>query len=284
MAQSPPSNTDQDNGPTNSERDAAAVAEGGAAPVLETGDAVDAEAGVESDGGADAGVDGGVVWRHRRRRRLRLAYQALSIVTVLFFLPVSFVRVSSDAYVRSIATVPAEPVGIVFGAEVFGDTPSAYLASRLDVSIALWKAHKIKVFLVSGDNSSPSYNEPKAMRDYLVAHGVPSALIVLDYAGFDSWETCDRAKRVFGVDHAIVISQSFHVPRAVFLCRAAGIETYGVGDGDTGWTLGHEEYLRDEAREVLAGASATYQAVFQPNPTFLGPRDAGIADALRAAG
>lgn len=206
------------------------------------------------------------------------------MLTVLVFLPVSVVRLSADAYVRSIATVPAEPVGIVFGAEVFGDTPSAYLASRLDVAIGLWRAHKIKVFLVSGDNSSPSYNEPKAMRDYLVAHGVPVSLIVLDYAGFDSWETCDRAKRVFGVDRAIVVSQSFHVPRAVFLCRAAGIEAYGVGDGDTGWALGHYEYLHDEAREVLAGASAVYQAAFHPNPTFLGPQDAGIAVALRAAG
>lgn len=220
----------------------------------------------------------------RRRRRLRRAYQALSILTVLFFLPVSFVRLSADTYVRSISTVPAEPVGIVFGAEVVGDTPSAYLASRLDVSLALWRAHKIKVFLVSGDNSSPDYNEPKAMRDYLVAHGVPADLIVLDYAGFDSWETCDRAKRVFGVDHAVVVSQSFHVPRAVFLCRAAGIDAYGVGDGDAGWRLGHSEYLHDQAREVLAGMSSLYQAVFRPNPTFLGAREPGIANALRAAG
>lgn len=222
--------------------------------------------------------------RHRRRRWLRRGYQAISILTVLCFLPVSFVRLSADAYVRSVSTVPAEPVGIVFGASVVGDSPSAYLASRLDVSIALWKARKIKVFLVSGDNSSPDYNEPKAMRDYLVAHGVPADLIVLDYAGFDSWETCDRAKNVFGVNQAIVVSQSFHVPRAVYLCRAAGIEAYGVGDGDAGWALGHEEYLRDESREVLAGISAMYQATVRPKPTFLGAHETGIADALRAAG
>ncbi len=219
-----------------------------------------------------------------RRRRLRRAYQLICVATVLFFLPVSFVRLSGDQYVRSVSTVPAEPVGIVFGAAVSGDTPSPYLASRLDVSLALWRAHKIKVFLVSGDNSAPTYNEPKAMRDYLEARGVPSRLIVLDYAGFDSWETCDRAKRVFGVTRAIVVSQSFHVPRAVYLCRAAGIEAYGVGDGTAGWRLGHDEYLNDEAREILAGASAMYQGVFTPNPTFLGPHDSGVADALRTAG
>ena len=223
------------------------------------------------------------VWQ-RRRRWLRRAYQALSLATVLIFLPVSVVRISGDSYVRSVSDVPAEPVAIVFGAAVNGQTPSPYLASRLDVAVALWKARKIKVFLLSGDNSEPYYNEPLAMRDYLEAHGVPAKLLVLDYAGFDSWETCDRAKRVFGVDHAIAVSQSFHVPRAVFLCRAAGIETYGVGDGDAGWTLSRQEYLHDESREVLAGVSAVYQATFTPTPTFLGRAETGIADALRAAG
>ena len=177
--------------------------------------------------------------------------------------------------------LPGEPVD---GAAVVGDAPSPYLASRLDVALALWRARKIKVFLLSGDNSRPDYNEPRAMGDYLEAHGVPSRLIVLDYAGFDSWETCDRAKRVFGVSHAIVVSQSFHVPRAVYLCRAAGIEAYGVGDGAAGWRLGHDEYVNDEAREILAGVSATYQGLFTPYPTFLGPRENGIAQALRAAG
>lgn len=245
-----------------------------------------ANAGAEQSQRAqpDAGDEQAPAHASVRRRRLRRAYQLICVATVLFFLPVSFVRLSGDQYVRSVSTVPAEPVGIVFGAAVSGDTPSPYLASRLDVSLALWRAHKIKVFLVSGDNSTPTYNEPKAMRDYLEAHGVPSRLIVLDYAGFDSWETCDRAKRVFGVTRAVVVSQSFHVPRAVYLCRAAGIETYGVGDGAAGWRLGHDEYLNDEAREILAGVSATYQGVFTPNPTFLGPRDSGIADALRAAG
>ncbi len=222
--------------------------------------------------------------RSPRRRNLRRAYQVLCVLTVLLLLPASYVRISGDDYVRSVADVPAEPVGIVFGAGVTGDTPSPYLASRLDVALALWRAHKIKVFLVSGDNSGPDYNEPKAMRDYLVAHGVPGSLVVLDYAGFDSWQTCTRAKRVFGVGHAIAISQSFHVPRAVYLCRAAGIETYGVGDGDAARRISAGEYLHDQAREMLAGVNALYQGTFTPDPAFLGPKDTGIVNALRVAG
>lgn len=218
------------------------------------------------------------------RGRLRLAYQILAVATALIFVPVTVVHAEADSYMRTVADVPAEPVGIVFGAEVVGDTPSPYLASRLDVSLALWRAHKIKVFLLSGDNSTPDYNEPKAMRDYLMAHGVPSGLIVLDYAGFDTWETCDRARRVFGVDHAIVVSQTFHIPRAIYLCRAAGIETYGVGDGDAAWTMSHDISINSHAREVIAGFYAVYQATLTPNPTFLGRQEPGIADALRAAG
>jgi vancomycin permeability regulator SanA len=220
---------------------------------------------------------------HPRRRIWRRAYQALAVGTALLFLPIAIVRISSSGYVDTVAQVPAEPVGIVFGASEVNDEPSPYLASRLDTAITLWHAHKIKVFLVTGDNSRPDYNEPKAMHDYLVAHGVPSAIIVMDYAGFDTWQSCVRAKKVFGVEQAIVISQSFHVPRAVMLCRAAGIEAYGVGDGAAAWSLGHGEYIRDETREVAAAFNALYQAAFTPAPTFLGPADPGIADALRAA-
>jgi vancomycin permeability regulator SanA len=218
------------------------------------------------------------------RSRLRLAYQVLAAATVLLFLPVTFVRAEGDRAVRSVADVPAEPVGIVLGAEVVGDTPSGYLASRLDVALALWRAHKIRVFLVSGDNSTPDYNEPKAMRDYLVARGVPPDVIVADYAGFDTWQSCARARRVFGVERAIVISQTFHIARAAYLCRAAGIQTYAVGDGNAAWALSPGQDLRSHAREVLAGFYAVYQATFTPNPEFLGRQETGITDALRAAG
>ena len=220
----------------------------------------------------------------RTRVGLRRSFQLVSIATILVFVPIVFVRAQGDPYVYSIEQVPPEPVGIVFGAEVVGDQPGTYLQGRLDLALQLWHARKIKVFLVTGDNSSPDYNEPKAMRDYLLAHGVPEDLIVLDYAGFDTWQSCDRAKQVFGVTHAIAISQSFHVPRAVYLCRAAGITTYGVGDpsgldeGDaTAWAW-------NNLREVGSSFHAVYQATIHPTPIFLGAQDDGVTRALAAAG
>ncbi|HEX4790915.1 MAG TPA: ElyC/SanA/YdcF family protein [Actinospica sp.] len=219
----------------------------------------------------------------RTRAGQRRSFQVVAIATVLVFVPIIFVRAQGDPYVYSAEQVPVEPVGIVFGAEVVGDQPGSYLQGRLDLALSLWHAGKFKVFLVTGDNSSPTYNEPKAMRDYLVAHGVPESVIVLDYAGFDTWQSCDRAKQVFGVDHAIAISQSFHVPRAVYLCRAAGITTYGVGD-PSGLNEGNAaEWAWNNLRELGSSFHAVYQAGFHPAPTFLGPQDDDVSRALAAA-
>jgi vancomycin permeability regulator SanA len=213
----------------------------------------------------------------------RRSFQLLSLATILAFVPITYVRAQGDPYVYSAERVPTEPVGIVFGAEVIGDQPGTYLQGRLDLALRLWHAGKFKVFLVTGDNSSPTYDEPKAMRDYLMAHGVPESLIVLDYAGFDTWQSCDRAKRVFGVNDAIAISQSFHVPRAVYLCRAAGITTYGVGD-PSGLNEGDPiQWTWNNLREVGSSFHAVYQATIHPSPTFLGPQDDGISRALAAA-
>lgn len=207
----------------------------------------------------------------------------LSIGTILLFVPIVFVRAEGSPYVYAAADVPVEPVGIVFGAGVQGDQPAGYLTGRLNLALSLWHAGKFKVFLVTGDNSTPTYNEPRAMRDYLEARGVPSQVIVLDYAGFDTWESCDRAKRIFGVSKAILISQGFHVPRAVYLCRAAGIDAYGVGDPDGLHEGPATEWIRDNLREVAASFNAVYQATVQPDPTFLGPQDDAIALALRTS-
>ena len=219
----------------------------------------------------------------RTRAGQRRSYQLLSAAAILLFIPIIFVRAQGDPYMYSAAQVPAEPVGIVFGAGVQGDQPGSYLQGRLDLALKLWRVGKFKVFLVTGDNSSPTYNEPKAMRDYLMSHGVPENLIVLDYAGFDTWQSCDRAKQIFGVSKAILVSQTFHVPRAIYLCRAAGIESYGVGDPNGLQEGPATEWIRDNLREVAASFNAVYQATVRPDPEFLGPKDNGIPQALAAA-
>lgn len=220
----------------------------------------------------------------QRRRRRRRLYQSAVIFITLLFLPIAVVSAAGNTYVRSIAAVPAEPVGIIMGAAEKNDEPTPYVISRLDVAIALWHAGKIKVLLVTGDDHDIKYNETQAMNDYLVDHGVPEKIIVIDPDGFDTWQSCIRAKQVFGINNAIVISQSFHVPRAVMLCRTAGITAYGVGDGDRGWWLGKGQYLHDNAREVLASFNAVLQMTVRPGPNVVGDGRAEISAALRASG
>jgi len=234
----------------------------------------------------DRGVPEGVAMRIRRllrgRRGQRILFQAVVITTVIGLAPVTWVYAVGGQRLRRVDDVPAAPVALVLGAGIRGDEPSRLLARRLDVAIELYRAGKAKVLLVSGDNSRYDYNEPAVMRRYLVDHGVPERRIVADYAGFSTWDSCVRARRVFGVDKAIVVSQRFHMRRALALCDAAGLDAYGVADdsmrGDlVGLTL------FGGAREILAAYKALGEAVLKPEPAALGPREPGVAEALAAA-
>jgi vancomycin permeability regulator SanA len=195
-------------------------------------------------------------------------------------LPLGWMYVTSGRQRMSTATVPATAVGIVFGAGAPQGRPSPMLIGRLDLGLRLYRSGTVQVLLVTGDNSRSHYNEPLVMRDYLVGMGMPRDRIVLDYAGFNTWDSCVRAKKIFGVDHAILITQRFHLPRALTLCRAVGIEAWGVGDDSRPYapvatTL---SYLR----EMPAAVKAVYALVMRPDPRFLGPREPAIRRALGA--
>ncbi|MEU9557335.1 SanA/YdcF family protein [Streptomyces fumanus] len=209
------------------------------------------------------------------RRRLVWAVMA---GCVLALLPGAWLRVTTEDGLRSPADVPRTDVAVVFGAGLWDGEPSPYLARRLDAAAGLYRAGRVKVLLVTGDNSRADYDEPDAMRAYLVRHGVPDARIVSDYAGFDTWDSCVRAKKVFGVDRAVLISQGFHIRRAVALCRAAGVTSYGVGVADR-----HDlTWYYGAVREVFAAGKAALDVLVEPDPRFLGPREPGVARALAA--
>ncbi|MFC7910678.1 SanA/YdcF family protein [Streptomyces nigra] len=222
------------------------------------------------------------LWRPRlprtRAGRRRLV-QAVMAVSVLALLPATWTRLATDGRLRTAADVPRTDVAVVFGAGLWDGEPSPYLAHRLDTAARLYRAGRIEVVLVTGDNSRKDYDEPDAMRAYLVRHGVPDARIVSDYAGFDTWDSCVRAKRIFGVDEAVLISQDFHIRRAVALCQEAGVTSYGVGVAarhDVTWYYGG-------VRELFAAGKAALDAVVEPDPRFLGRRETGVADALARA-
>ncbi|MFF3270636.1 vancomycin high temperature exclusion protein [Streptomyces chrestomyceticus] len=213
----------------------------------------------------------------RTRRGQRRAFQVAVLACVLALLPATWMNAAAASRIRTVEDVPAAPVAVVFGAGLWDGEPSPYLAHRLDAAARLYERGKVRALLVTGDNSREDYDEPDAMRRYLVAHGVPTDRIVSDFAGFDTWDSCARARRVFGVDRAVLVSQGFHIRRALALCGAAGVDAYGVGVDDrhdVTWYYGG-------TREVFAAAKAAAEAAVRPDPQFLGPKEDGVSVALR---
>jgi SanA protein len=141
----------------------------------------------------------------------------------------TYIWFSSRGKTFSPETIPAQRVAIVFGAGLWRDgSPTPVLKDRVATAANLYFSGKVEKLLMSGDNRFVEYNEPAAMREYARALGVPENAIVLDYAGRRTYDTCYRASAIFGVEKAILVTQKFHLPRALYLCNTMGIEATGV--------------------------------------------------------
>ena len=191
---------------------------------------------------------------------------------------IGFVRLTAAGHLFSETDVPAAPVALVLGALVYPDgTPSPFLAARLDVAHRLYQAGKVQVVVVSGDNMAKEYNEPEAMRTYLVNAGMPAEKVVADYAGFDTYDSCARALRIFGVENLILVTQSYHLPRAVATCRALGVDATGVGDESARQYA--RSWQRGAIRDQLACVKTAIDLITRRDPV-LGQRETSVAEAL----
>jgi vancomycin permeability regulator SanA len=155
------------------------------------------------------------------------------IIFVLGFLSLTLPRLVTGLYSRSRtfseADIPSKRAAIVFGAGLWRDgSPTPVLSDRVITAANLYLAGKVEKILMSGDNSVIEYNEPFAMRDLALSLGVPEDDIVLDYAGRRTYDTCFRAKAIFGLTEAILVTQTFHLTRAIYTCNQLGIEALGV--------------------------------------------------------
>jgi len=201
---------------------------------------------------------------------------AVLLAPLLVATPLAWFAASTDSRRTTADRAEARPVALVLGAGLRKDgRPSLLLARRLDVAAYLYHRGTVDAVLVSGAD-----DEPAAMREYLLAAGVPDAKIVGDAAGFRTWDSCVRAHDVFGVRSAIVVTQEFHLPRAVVLCRAAGIDATGVGDASLqargvatvyGWL-----------REVPAAVKALGDTLFRRAPQLVDEPTSTLADAVLA--
>jgi SanA protein len=159
--------------------------------------------------------------------RLALALGALGLLGMLLPRLITTIYTKHRIYQKDEA--PRERLAIVFGAGLRRDgTPTPILRDRVETAASLYISGKVEKLLMSGDNSFLYYNEPEAMRQYAISLGVPDHAIAMDYAGRRTYDTCYRAKAIFGMESALLVTQKFHLPRALFLCNALGLDAYGV--------------------------------------------------------
>ncbi len=192
---------------------------------------------------------------------------AVGIVTVGAVVGLAvWARLRYGPQIYTVESAPARRVAIVFGAGIYGSgqvTP--ILADRLETALALYRAGKAQKLLLTGDNSSVGHNEPGAMKRYLLARGVLESALVLDYAGFRTYDSCYRARAIFGIEEALLVTQDYHLPRALFICDALGLRAGGVRADQRRYA--QQPYLT--ARELPALAMAFLEVkVTQPTPVL----------------
>lgn len=203
----------------------------------------------------------------RRVMKLSLAAgAALALVVVLLNV---YVLASGGDSTSELAEVPRAEVAIVPGALVEPDGDmSSMLAARVEQASRLWHAGKVEKILVSGDHGAWKYDEPDTMRKALVEDGVAPDDVFEDHAGFDTWATMVRAREIFEVRDAVVVTQGFHMPRALYLADEAGIEATGLTADLRPWGFqGRKSTVREVLSRVKAVADTTLDT-----PALAGPK------------
>lgn len=206
-----------------------------------------------------------------RLGRLSLIF-GLGLVLLLFGLNVYVAASTQGQLYEQAAAVPHERVGVVFGAGVRPDGRlSPMLADRVNAAVRLYQDGRVDKLLMTGDNSRTDYDEVSAMRRYAITQGVAAADITLDYAGFSTYESCYRAHAIFGVKEAVLVTQRFHLPRALYTCQQLGVKAVGYSVADWGRYSTPLMSLYT-VREALATLKALWEIyITRPLPTFLGP-------------
>lgn len=192
----------------------------------------------------------------------------LSIIGFISIIAVNwYVKSSTKKQIYySIKKFPKNDVGIIFGAGINGDQPGKYLKDRLDAGILLYKAKRINKILLSGDNGRDEYDELTVMKNYCYRNGVDTTKIFIDYAGFDTYSTMYRAKHIFKISKATLISQEYHLNRAIYIGKSLGIKSVGFS-ANKGKYRG---YTYVTFREYLSTFKCFFDVLRNREPHFLG--------------
>lgn len=197
----------------------------------------------------------------------------------VFFVFLAFVILLANCRIKKVAEdfisdntqqLPKVKTGLLLGTGKYMENGgiNEYFSTRIQAAVTLYESGKIRYILVSGDNSTQNYNEPLDMKNSLLEHGVPEHKIILDYAGFRTFDSVIRAKEIFGQDSFIVISQKFHNERAVYIARNNGIAAFGYNADEVTSYIG----FMTNVREIFAKVKVFIDTVFDTKPKFLGKK------------
>ncbi len=200
--------------------------------------------------------------------------RVLTVIVIVFIL-CGLAALAIDGYVRRVASpyildaesAPASDCILVLGCRVHENSrPSNMLADRLRRGVELYESGVAPKLLMSGDHGQHEYNEVQVMKQYAIDEGVPSKDVFMDHAGFSTYDSLFRARDVFDVKKVVIVTQEYHLYRAVYIARSLGLDAYGVSS-DYHTYAG--QTLRD-IREVAARVKDYLSVIFRPNPKFLG--------------
>ncbi|WP_163407862.1 SanA/YdcF family protein [Flavobacterium ajazii] len=192
----------------------------------------------------------------------------LAIIGLILIVAVNYyVKSSTKTKIYySVKKFPKNDVGIIFGAGIRNNQPSKYLKDRLDAGILLYKMKRINKILLSGDNGRDEYDELTVMKNYCYNHGVDTSKIFIDYAGFDTYSTMYRAKHIFKIKRATLISQKYHLNRAIYIGNKLGVKSIGFS-ANNGEYLGYNYVCFREYGSIF---KSFFDVLRNREPHFLG--------------
>lgn len=202
---------------------------------------------------------------------LRVILMLMIAGVVILLVPRLAILLYANPRTYTPQTAPKARVAIVFGAGLQRDgSASLVLRDRVSTAAELYFAGKVEKLLMSGDNRFINYNEPKAMYDYAILLGVPQEDIVLDYAGRRTYDTCYRARDIFQVNEVVLVTQAFHLPRAIFTCNSLGVSAFGVAADRSPYLTSTK--VAWEVRETGATLAAMWDVwIEKPEPVLGNP-------------
>lgn len=199
---------------------------------------------------------------------LKITAILVVLTIIVFLLPRLITAAYAANRIQPAQSLLSAPAAIVFGAGLWRDgSPTPVLRDRVQAAADLYFSGKVSKLVMSGTTIG-FYNEPRAMRNYALSLGVPNEAIIQDYGGLRTYDTCYRAKNLYGLEKAILSTQNFHLPRALYICNALGLESYGIS-ADLREYRSRSEFWWN-LREIPATLVALWEVHVEPPTLILG--------------